>query len=119
MIDECTPNFKMWILEHIFITLAGGLCDLHVRKFSPEDLGMPASRPRQYVIITCKDRFQVKVPFAGEEFEQIFFRQRVLKGKVLCSPFGGPRQRLNNESVAGQARIGSPAAHQTLWASLG
>ena len=97
IIEECTPNFKMWILEHIFTTLSGGLYDLHVRKFSPEDLGMPASRPRQYVIITRKDRFQVKVPFAGEEFERIFFRQRVLKGKVFCSSFGGPRERLNYE----------------------
>ena len=87
----------MWILEHMFITLSGGLYDLHVRKFSPEDLGMPASRPRQYVIITRKDRFQVKVPFAGEEFERIFFRQRVLKGNVFCSSFGGPRERLNYE----------------------
>ena len=62
IIEECTVNFKAWVLRHVFVILSGGKYTMQLRKLSPEDLGFPVSRPRQYVIFTRVDRLKLLSP---------------------------------------------------------
>lgn len=73
IIQECTPLFRLWILEYVFVIKTGGRYRVQARTFSPVDLGIPASRPRQYVIITHV-KFNILLPFDGAAFEDILFR---------------------------------------------
>jgi len=97
IVEENTPLFKAWILEHIFVTMTSGEYEMQTRKFSPEDLGFPVSRPRQYVILTKTASLEVMEKFDGPIFESLFFRQRVANGDVFFSQCGGTTERLNYE----------------------
>lgn len=94
IIEECTPRFKGLVFEHIFGHLSGGQYHIQRRTFSPVDLGFPASRPRQYMILTRVDSMTVTVPFAGAMVEQVFFRRLMMDGKVFFTDVGGPREHL-------------------------
>ena len=93
VIQECTVCFKSWILRHVFVDLTGGEYQIQVRKFSPADLGIPVSRPRQWVILTHRPRMKVNVTFDSKEFEALFFRQRTLTGSLYISQLGGVQER--------------------------
>lgn len=93
IIEECTPLFKLWILEYVFVTCTQGRYEMQSRVFSPTDLGIPASRPRQYAIITATSVISCVLPFASEEFEDMFFRDMQLTGSIFFNRIGGPVER--------------------------
>lgn len=93
IVQECTPRFKPFILEHIFCRLSGGRYVLQVRNFSPVDLGFPASRPRQYCILTHTQHLKVLLPFADVAVEHIFFRRLQVDATVYFRDVGGPNER--------------------------
>lgn len=76
----------------MFVIKTGGRYRVQARTFSPVDLGIPASRPRQYVIITHV-KFNILLPFDGAAFEDIFFRTLQLSGSIFFSQIGGPMER--------------------------
>lgn len=98
--DSCIPMLvwlfdsmryaDMLIHENVFGYYGGVILDIlkqdfvcTFRAFSPSDLGMPANRPRIYLVATRKTRFashplDLQLPL----FERIFFRQQILEGRV-------------------------------------
>ena len=78
-IQECTPRFDM----SLFHEALGGEYIIQERCISPQDVGWPVSRKRQWSIGVRKDQFEVVVDLNSMEFETLFFREIATKCDVF------------------------------------
>ena len=93
VIEECTPRFKHWVLQHVFVTLTNGQYSLESRVMSPVDVGIPVSRPRQWCILLNKAKLKPVMPFSGPEVAGVFFRSAILIGDIFFTECGGPIEK--------------------------
>ena len=78
-IQECTPRFDMTLLEEVL----GADYIIQQRCITPQNLGWPVSRSRQWSIGVKKTKFEVIVELNDQQFEALFFREAISKCDVF------------------------------------